>query len=454
MTPFLDPWVCRRAGFAYTGGSGDRFRLERFQTAALRRTLVHAARHSRFYGKLLAGISPDAVSSLANLSGLPFTFPADLVAAQGRFSCISQDQVSRIFTLASSGTTGRPKRLMSSREDLEMTVDFFAASLKALMAPGDRGLIFLPGATPASAGDLIRQAMDRIGAVPRVHGLVMDAASAVREIREVRPRVIIGLPVQVLALAEMMAGTAGENIPWIILTADYVSPPVAARIQRRLKGRVLSHYGLTETGFGGALQCPAGEGLHLRHPHLVTEIVDPGSGRVLPPGQWGEITVTTLDRRAMPLIRYRTGDLSRILDRPCACGSPFFRLDRIRNRQAEGIRFGPGLNLTMADLDDVLFALEEVMDFSAEICDDSGTAVLSLGVETLTPVALERVEERLKRAGRVKKAIDSGLLCLGNIQTGHRAAGAHYVGKRLIRDLRIARPVIEETHEILRKRQG
>jgi len=439
MASFLDRWICRRAGFGYSGRVADRHRLESFQAAALTRTLAHAAGNSRFYGEHLSGISPDTVDSLGDISALPFTFPADLLGGSGRFACVSQGRVSRIVTLESSGTTDRPKRLIFTREDLEMTVDFFAACLGTLMVPGDRGLIFLPGATPASAGDLIGQAMVRIGAVPRVQGLVGDAGEAVREIREVRPRVLIGMPVQVLALGEMMAGENGPEIPWIILTADHVSPPAADRIQQRFNCRVLSHYGLTETCFGGAIQCPAGEGLHIRHPHLMVEIVDPGSGRPLAPGQWGEIAVTTLDRRAMPLIRYRTGDVSRLLDCPCACGSPFPRLDRIRNRQAEGIRLGSGLTLTMADLDDALFPLEGVVDFAAEIHEDGGTPVLSLVVETMVPVAPEDIEGILTRSGRVKKAIDRGRLSLENVSVRVCSFDPSYVGKRLIRDFRVSR---------------
>ncbi len=95
---------------------------------------------------------------------------------------------------------------------------------------------------------------------------------------------------------------------------------------------VFAHSGLTETGFGGGVECGAHQGYHLREADLFVEIVDPGTGRPLPDGEPGEIVVSTLCRLAMPLIRYRTGDLGHLLPGPCVCGSPFRRLGAVAGR--------------------------------------------------------------------------------------------------------------------------
>lgn len=116
-----------------------------------------------------------------------------------------------------------------------------------------------------------------------------------------------------------------RRIPHVILTADHVPAALVGRVENLLDAKVLNHYGMTETGFGAAIQCSARETLHLRHPDLFFEIVDP-TGNLLSPGEWGEIVITTLNRKCMPLIWYRTGDVSRILDAPCACGSPLHRI--------------------------------------------------------------------------------------------------------------------------------
>ena len=98
---------------------------------------------------------------------------------------------------------------------------------------------------------------------------------------------------------------------------------------------MLDHYGLTETCYGCALECPAHNGYHLRWLDVVVEIVDMDGDTVLPPGEVGEVVLTTL-REAMPLIRYRTGDVASLLPGPCACGSPLKRLGPVLGRIARG----------------------------------------------------------------------------------------------------------------------
>ena len=101
-------------------------------------------------------------------------------------------------------------------------------------------------------------------------------------------------------------------------------------VRRRLEGalgcRVYDHYGSTEMGYGGALACGQGPGLHLREADLYFEVVDPATGRPLPEGAFGELVFTTLTRRGMPLVRYRTGDLTRFLPGACPCGCPLRRI--------------------------------------------------------------------------------------------------------------------------------
>lgn len=462
--PFLDAWTIDQVtgqankqtnGYPYDPGHNhpDPAGLARFQADALGRTLAWAKARSRFYGRSLSGIDPREIRTRSDLSALPFTRPADLGAEGPRFACLSQGEADRIFTLETSGTTARPKRLLFTRAELMETRDFFRAILATLMAPGHTGLIFVPGTTPLSAGDLIRDAMENAGARPVVHGPIIDMQPAMDAILTCRPSLIIGMPVQILALGETLADAGREipGIPYIILTADYVSPALARRVEQLFQCRVLSHYGLTETGFGGAIQCPCREGLHIRHPHLLVEIVDPETGTALPPGHWGEIVLTTLDRQAMPLIRYRTGDMSRLLDRPCACSSPFARLDRVKNRRTRAIHTGEQSALTMADLDDVLFAIPGVVDFTAAISPDNTVPRLDITLATKETAAAGHAAAALENAPVLRKALDTGGLDLGRIRTRAFTLKNTYLGKRLIRDNRILQaPVRKEApHEVL-----
>ena len=95
---------------------------------------------------------------------------------------------------------------------------------------------------------------------------------------------------------------------------------------------ILDHYGLTETAYGCAVECPAHQGFHVRELDVLIEIVDISGRKVLAPGEVGEVAITTLQRQAMPLVRYRTGDVACLLSAPCACGSPLRRLGPVRGR--------------------------------------------------------------------------------------------------------------------------
>ncbi|WDP91722.1 MAG: phenylacetate--CoA ligase family protein [Desulfobacter sp.] len=452
---FLDRWIYDATG---PGPASPGDRLAAYQLDCLNRSLAHARSSSRFYRDRLSGAAP--LTGLKDMAALPLTRPGHIRKSPKSFLAVSQDEISRIATLATSGTTAAPKRLFFTGRDLDRTLDFFKAVLAPLMAPGDTGLIFLPGSTRASAGDLIKTAMEALGARPRVPGIITDFKPAADLVEQTGPALIIGMPVQILALGEYMKSTGSltTRIPWAILTADHLPAALAGRVEALLGGKVLNHYGMTETGFGGAIQCPAREGLHLRLPDLFFEIIDPATGAQLPPGVWGEVAVTTLNRRGMPLIRYRTGDVSRIIDTPCACGSPYPRLDRIRNRQAESAD-SAGVPLTMADLDDILFSLPGVVDFSARISKGKniqvnngannwttnpinnrtnkdtgpkrGTPVLDIELMGLAPLP-RNIDIDPDRSPGLKTAIESGRLRMGRITTRKFDFRNTYVGKRQI----------------------
>ncbi len=428
---FLDTWVCRQTGLS----TPDPGRLEKFQMAALKKTLAWAKAHSRFYSRHLGCVDINKFSSMDHLSLGPFTTPEDISVSGPKFACMSQAQVDRIFTLETSGTTGPAKRICFTSEELMMTRHYFSAILSGVLEPGRTCLIFFPGTRPLSAGELIARAAADAGGNPLVHGPVMDFKKAALVLQKESPGVIIGLPVQMLALGEYMAAQGLEipKVPFFILTGDHVSPVLARRVEERFNARVLSQYGLTETGFGAAMQCPSGSGLHLRYPHLVIEIVDPETGRALPPGSWGEVVVTTLSRQAMPLIRYRTGDISRWLAGDCACGSPFPRLDRVKSRELSGLPLDSGCRLSMADLDDALFTLPGVVDFFARVHSDSDRVLLEMDIFVAGPsLTGQAVTLAVEKINGVKKAMDSGRLELGEFQIRPFPPENVNPGKRMI----------------------
>ena len=397
ITP-LDEWTARRVGGDSASGTGwrdvsgvvrgepkgagrdvvqgapphvplERSELERWQLTQLREVVAWVRERSPFYRELYQHVPADGPQSLDDLGHLPFVQEEDLRKRGLDLVCVSQGDIARIVTVPTSGTSGVAKRLWFTQDDLELTIDHFRHGMRALVKRGERVLVLMPGTTPGSVGDLLKTALARDGVEVDVHGFVDDCARAARHIRDFEADCLVGVPGQIMRLARSRAGRAlpSGRVKAVLFSGDYVAAPLRAAVERSWGCSVFEHYGSTETGLGGAVQCRAFAGLHIREADLLFEVVDSGTGRVLPLGQSGELVVTTLTRRGMPLIRYRTGDSGRLLPSPCACGSVLRCLDRVQGRMSDVVDLGAGRWLSMAQLDEILFAVEWVVTFSAEV---------------------------------------------------------------------------------------
>lgn len=338
MAPFLDGWIASRCGLDVAAPEG----VLRVQMARFNTVLRHVRRNGVFYQKRLsglfarrgeqieAGIWPRDPSDVAEI---PLSEAADIAREGGRFLCVPLDDIARIVTLSTSGTTGTPKRVAFAADDLESTLDFFAHGISVLVRPGDTVLILLPGAErPDGVADLLRQALPRIGAQGIPGDPAADPARFREEVERYRPQCLVAAPSQLRRVLE------GQPLPLraVLSSAEPLPEDVRGALSARWGCAVFDHYGLTETGYGGGVECPSHDGYHLREADLYWEIIDPFSGEPVPDGTPGEVVFTTLTRRAMPLIRYRTGDVAAMLPGPCACGSPLRRLSRIRGRLVWG----------------------------------------------------------------------------------------------------------------------
>ncbi len=273
--------------------------------AALNRQLAYAAARSPYYRESLGDATP--LPSLSALSRLPF-LTADTLRAQGRrLVCVPASEIARIVSLRTSGTSGEAKRLYFTRGDLERTVAFFAEGMAWMTAPGDRVAVLMPCTAPDGIGDLLCRALRRLGAKPLPVGMRSDLAPAGRELLRSRPQVLVGFPWQVRLLALLYPELRPRAA---LLSADYVPATLPELLHARWGCAAPAHFGMTETGYGCAVEHPCAPGMVLRADELLAEIVAPDSGAPLPPGFAGELVLTTLRREAMPLVRYRTGDLA------------------------------------------------------------------------------------------------------------------------------------------------
>jgi phenylacetate-CoA ligase len=364
----LDAWAAGRMGIS--ADALTRNTIAVYQLGALRETIAWARRQSSFYAAQLAAFSPEWPRSIEDFARAPLTSPADIIVRPHAFLCVPQSEISRIVTLETSGTSGARKRIFFTAGDQDLALDFFAHGVSGMAEQGGRMFIALPGEREGSVGFQLARGIARAGIVSIPHGLILDPAAAIARMDEEKATLLIGLPVQVLALALEtgdLARRVFRRLHSIVLCSDHVPRCLVDRIRRVTGCEIFEHYGSTEMGLGGGVDCRAHAGYHLREPDLYFEIVSPLNREPLPEGELGEVVFTTLGRTGMPLIRYRSGDLGRILPGPCACGSPLRRLARIENRIDSAVPLGPAGSISISALDEVLFANPQVHDFSATL---------------------------------------------------------------------------------------
>ena len=342
--PRIDALIAEQEGLERV----DRETIEAIQLKKLNRLLAREKKRGAFYGDL-----PERLFSLADLTSLPFTTDEQLAANAPGLLLRSQSEISRVLSDATSGTTGAAKRVFYTEGDCERTVELFMAGLSELIFPGSVTMILCPFTGPFGLGELIAEAVSRLGARPLKLGASGSYAEWSEALEKERPDSFVGMPVQLLRLLRVCGR---GSLRRALVSGDLCPAAVIEGCETLLGSRLFPHYGSREMCLGGAITCPAHAGMHLRENHVIAEIVDE-DGNTLPPGEYGELVVTTIGMEAMPLIRYRTGDFTRVIPGRCPCGSEALRLDAVSRRDG---------GEQMAALDETLFRLPFVADYRAE----------------------------------------------------------------------------------------
>lgn len=305
--------------------------LEDFQLFKLQKTLSYVTEKSPFYKDMFAknGIKPDQFNSLDDLNKIPFTYPEDLSRQPFRLQCVPMGKVARVFTFNTSGTTGIEKRVFFTERDLDYVIDFFTACAKTVS--GDDGVIqvLLPDGRPFSQADLLGRGVRKAGRVAVVTGADLDFREQIRKMEESNSNVLVGTVSCIYRVTQESReyhrlGKMG--IETIVTTSEYLPEPTRKELQDVWECEVYAHYGLTEMGLGVALECENKGGFHVNEADFVVEVINPETGEALTgEGEEGELVFTTLSRQGMPLLRYRTRDLSRLMGQPCECGASIIR---------------------------------------------------------------------------------------------------------------------------------
>jgi len=405
ITP-LDAWIRQKIGASQP--EFTRQAVETWQINRLNETLALACARSSFYRKLFAGM-PESVQSLKDLHKFPFTTPEDVRRNPLQFVCVSQDEIQRVVTLQTSGTTGLPKRFFFTADDQELTIDFFGVGMSTLTRPGDRVLILLPGELPGSVGDLLRLGLLRQNRDPEPYGPVRDPLDALEAIHDKKADCLVGSPTQVLGLARRWQPHRRKPRT-VLLSTDYAPKAIVKLLQETWNCEVFDHYGATEMGLGGGVECEARAGYHLREADLYFEIIDPRTGEPVHDGEHGEVVVSTLTRRGMPLIRYRMGDRSRFLPGTCSCGTILKRMEGISGRYEGFAPVGKAL-LRLPDLDEALFPIPGLLNFTATIVGDEKKPVLEVETQMLRDEDSASLVERALRSISALKDINLTIQC-------------------------------------------
>ncbi|MHB8918101.1 MAG: phenylacetate--CoA ligase family protein, partial [Desulfocucumaceae bacterium] len=330
-----------------------------------------------------AGVDPLSVRTLDDLSRLPFTTKSELRTGYPLgLMAVPEEQVVRIHS--SSGTTGKPVVVPYTALDVSAWADMMARCLYTAGVTRLDRVQVTPGYGLWTAGIGFQAGVERLGAmtIPTGPG---NTEKQIEMMLDLGATVLIGTSSYGLLLAEEIEKRGLRDrikLRLGIFGSERWGDKTRSRIEDLLGIETFDIYGLTEVyGPGIAIDCPRHRGLHYWYDHLLFEIIDPATGQQLPPGQEGELVVTTLTKEGMPLLRYRTHDISAIIAGRCPCGSPYPMIRRVLGRTDDMIKI-KGVNIYPGQVDHVLQATQGASgEYQIVLTRDQGKDSMLLRVE-------------------------------------------------------------------------
>lgn len=412
----LDNWICEKIKVK---NELSREELEKYQLNTLNNLIKYVKENSPFYKELYKNL--DEINSLDELYKIPIINKDDIIENGNKMVCVNQSEISRIVSLDTSGTMGKYKRIYFTEEDQKLTIDFFIQGLSFLVKKGDVMMIMLPFERENSVGDIIKQSLEIMKVNPVMNGTLSTLKKTTDIMISNKVNSIVGMPVEILALGRYIKK---ENLPIeiksILLSADMVNNTLIEQIKKVYNCEVFNHFGMTETGLGGAVDCDYHDGMHVRENDLLIEIVNPVTKEKVENGRSGEILITTLTRKAMPLIRYATGDISSFVVGNCSCSSVLKRLDKLRYRMDDRAHIGKNLYININSLDNILFNLDNLINYKIDVerSNDYYELKLQLVLFEEEKIILSynnkdlkrKVKDLLLRNPRIKKSYEMGIL--------------------------------------------
>ena len=361
--------------------------LRALQLERLRTTVAWAYERVGFYRSAFSehGIEPAAIKSLEDLERLPFTRKAHLREHYpwGLFA-VAQPELARIH--ASSGTSGKPTVVGYTRSDLEIWREVMARSLAAAGAEPGQLIQIAYGYGLFTGGLGFHDGAERLGltVVPVSSG---NTHRQILLLQDFRPQGLACTPSFALHIGETMREQGIDPRSVGVRYGLFGAEPWTEAMRRQLEAlwgiHALDFYGLSEIiGPGVATECAQGrDGLHVNEDHFLPEVVDPATGEPLQAGAEGELVLTCLTKQALPMLRYRTGDVTRLDPAPCRCGRTTVRMARVKGRTDDMLVI-KGVNLYPSQLEAALLTVPDLAPHYQLVVDRShGFPTIEVHVE-------------------------------------------------------------------------
>ncbi|AKG92171.1 phenylacetate-CoA ligase [Geoglobus ahangari] len=417
--------------------------LEELQLKRLRWVVRHAYDNVPFYRRRMRelGVHPDDIRRREDIARLPFTTKEDL-RANYPFGLMAVDRSELVRIHMSSGTSGKPKVVAYTERDLENWINMVARCL--YMVGVRRGDVFqnMVSYTLFTGGLGFHYAGERIGAmvVPSGTG---NTEKQLQYMLDFGTTVIHATPSYALRIKEVAEerGIDPKSLPLRIgcFGAEPWSDNTRKRLEDAFDIKAFDSYGLSEmNGPGVAFECEEQNGLHIWHDHYFVEVVDPETGEPLAEGERGELVLTPLTKEAMPLIRYRTGDVTYIMDyEKCSCGRTHPKIHRILGRVDDMIVVR-GINVYPSQIEHVLMNIPEVGDhFQVLITRNGSLDEITVRVEMRDEIFTGELEDFRRIQGKVSKALQTELNIRVNVELVEKGTLERFEGKaKRVIDLR------------------
>jgi len=378
---------------------------------------IRRAMSGPFYQQRFAGIDVEAIASMADFEKLPFTDKGDLREAYPLGLCaVPEEEIVRIHS--SSGTTGTAVIIPYTRQDVDDWAAMFRRCYEMAGVTQRDRVHITPGYGLWTAGIGFQTGAERLGAM----SIPMGPGNTDRQLKmmvDLKSTVLCATSSYALLLAEEIKRRGLRDkihLKKALIGSERWGEKMRQRIADELGVELYDIYGLTEVyGPGIGLSCIHACGMHMWTDYLYFEIIDPKTEQILPPGEIGELVITTLHKEGAPLIRYRTHDLTRELPGPCPCGSPFPRIDTLIGRSDDMVKV-KGVIIYPSSVDQLLATIDGVSsEFQVMIDHLNGRDIITVFFETNLEDGPDRKE--------LQKIVEKAFKNLIGLQINAKAVG-------------------------------